>query len=345
MTRRAALPAAAGVLLAATCASASEGAGLRGEYFAGSMNLDGEPALVRVDPGIDFDWAEGAPHEKVGANIYSVRWTGFIVAPVSGEYELHLSSDDGSRMWLDDELVIDSWSDHAMEERTVKVALEAGVARRVKIEYYENMVYAGARLEWTPPPSAAAGASKGERHVIPASSLFVPGEDLAPPVVATVAAGGGVRHPVGATVRIVLSEEHDEEGLTGNIRITSEQAGYEAELTELRALPGGVYVAEWDTTGLAPATDYAVETVLTDAAGNSDPDGLARTPDLVIALGSPLRGGPLDGPPRPGCAPAPCDGGTGALPSAVLSALLILATVARSAGLRHRREAAASVNS
>ena len=289
-----------GVLLAAATGFSAEGAGLRGEYFAKSMGLEGDPVVVRVDPAIDFDWAEGAPADEVGANIYSVRWTGLVVAPTTAEYTLPLTSDDGSRLWIDDDLVVDHWGDHAMEELAGKVELAAGVPRRIRIEFYENMVYAGVKLEWSAPGL--------EREVVPTRHLFGPDADLSAPVVATVAAGGGARHAVGSTVRIVVSEANRLEGLSGKLVIKSPTAGYESEVTGFHSLPDGVYVAKWDTAGLAPAEDYAVEVTLTDAAGNSDPDGLPETPDITIALVSESDGkiralGGLEAhPPRPGCA-------------------------------------------
>jgi hypothetical protein len=307
------------LLLLAAPASPAEGAGLRGEYFAKSMSLEGDPVLVRVDPVIDFDWAEGAPADEVGANIYSVRWTGFIVAPTAGEYTFHLTSDDGSRLWIDDDLVVDNWGDHAMEERAGRVALATGVPRRVRIEFYENMVYAGVRLEWSAPGLA--------REVVPAKCLFGPDATFTGPVVATVAAGGGARHTVGSTVKIVVSEASGVEGLSGTVTVRSPTAGYEAEVTEFHSLPDGIYVAKWDTAGLAPAEDYAVEVTLTDAAGNSDPDGLPRTPDVTIALVPAGKMRALDGleagPPPPGCAAA--GEGAAARPMLVLLALAGLA--------------------
>ena len=273
-----------------------------------------------MDPAIDFDWGEGAPADEVGANIYSVRWTGFVVAPTAGEYTFHVTSDDGSRLWIDDDLVVDNWGDHAMEERAGKIELEAGVPRRLRIEFYENMVYAGVKLEWSAPGL--------EREVVPTKCLFGPDATFADPVVATVAAGGGSRHAVGSKVKIVVSEANGVEGLSGKLAITSPTAGHESEVTGFHSLPDGVYLVEWDTAGLAPAEDYAVEVTLTDAAGNSDADGLPRTPDITIALVPESAGkiraldGLEAGPPAPGCAA----GGEGAVWQAVvLLALLGLA--------------------
>ena len=124
--------------------------GLLAEYFD-NKELKGEPKLRRVDKNIDFRWGGEKPAEGFGVDNYSVRWTGKLKPAVSGNYEITAASDDGIRLFIDGNLVIDHWSDHAVEARMAKIQLEAGKLYDIKVEFYENGGDAIALLGWTKP--------------------------------------------------------------------------------------------------------------------------------------------------------------------------------------------------
>ncbi|MEQ1765143.1 MAG: glycoside hydrolase family 3 C-terminal domain-containing protein, partial [Pyrinomonadaceae bacterium] len=113
-----------------------------------NMDLAGKPAFVRIDPTLEFRWATGSPAENFPADLFSNRWTGFLVAPESGRYSISLSSNDGGRLFLDDKKIIDLWSDHATLTGTAIVELKAGEARSIKIEHYENIGNSDIVLGW-----------------------------------------------------------------------------------------------------------------------------------------------------------------------------------------------------
>ncbi len=121
--------------------------GLRGEYFD-NKNLTGTPRLVRIDKDIQFEWAMGSPDSLIGADHFSVRWTGTLTPNVSGTYTLGASTDDGVRLWLDGKLLINSWFDRGATLDVVTLKLEAGRPYNLKIEYYENEGWAYASLGW-----------------------------------------------------------------------------------------------------------------------------------------------------------------------------------------------------
>ncbi len=121
--------------------------GLQGEYFT-NVELSGEPAIRRVDAQVDFHWATGSPAPGFPDDQFSTRWTGSLVANVSGRYALSLSSNDGGRLYLDDKLVVDLWADHAMLTGAAVVELKAGEPRRLRVEHYESYGHADARLGW-----------------------------------------------------------------------------------------------------------------------------------------------------------------------------------------------------
>jgi beta-glucosidase len=128
--------------------------GLRAEYFA-NAKLGGDPALVRVDKGVDFEWHD-SPAPGIPKNFFSVRWTGTLQPRKSGDYGLGFSGDDGYRVYLDGKLVVEDWTDHAPAEATKTVRLQAGHSYALKVEYYQGRGGAVARLVWEPPGAAAA---------------------------------------------------------------------------------------------------------------------------------------------------------------------------------------------
>jgi beta-glucosidase len=83
----------------------------------------GTPALVRVDPTVDFHWELAAPAPGLPEDGFSVRWTGKLTPPKSGLYALGLLSDDGSRLYLDGKLVVDDWGDHPPTLKTAQMEL------------------------------------------------------------------------------------------------------------------------------------------------------------------------------------------------------------------------------
>lgn len=124
--------------------------GLQATYYK-SKNLSGG-IVNRVDSKIDFQWKDAAPLKGFGADNFSTRWTGKIKVPNNGNYTFHTSSDDGVRVWINNKLVIDNWTDHAWTDNSVTVNnLIAGVQYDIKVEYYENGGWAIMRLLWSGP--------------------------------------------------------------------------------------------------------------------------------------------------------------------------------------------------
>ncbi|MCS7138761.1 MAG: glycoside hydrolase family 3 C-terminal domain-containing protein, partial [Crenarchaeota archaeon] len=128
-------------------ASETGGHGLTGEYYA-NADLSGKPVLTRVDPQVNFYWGMGSPDPLLPDENFSVRWTGKLVAPKSGTYEIALATDDGVRFWFDGKLLIDSWHDRTLTVNSITVNLEGGKQYDIKIEYYEHFYEAAAFLLW-----------------------------------------------------------------------------------------------------------------------------------------------------------------------------------------------------
>jgi hypothetical protein len=120
-------------------------AGWRGEYFA-NPDLAGAPALVRDDPDLNFDWGPNAPGPGVTDDNFSARWTRDVTFS-AGNYRFYAYVDDGARVWVDGDLVIDQWHESTPTTYTADLTLAEG-AHTLRMEYYEHTGNAIAQLGW-----------------------------------------------------------------------------------------------------------------------------------------------------------------------------------------------------
>jgi GH43 family beta-xylosidase len=136
-------------------------AGLLGNYSDSSGD-----SLQRIDNSVDFNWGTSAP-AGLTADHFQASWTGRLQANYSELYNFATTSDDGVRLWIGGELVIDDWTDHGAKTDTGAKWLEAGKWYDIKLEYYENAGAAVASLRW----SSAHQTGAGVYQVISASNL------------------------------------------------------------------------------------------------------------------------------------------------------------------------------
>lgn len=124
--------------------------GFVGQYYAGKSFETF--VAYRIDDSIDFTWARSAPMDVVPPDDFTVRWSGTFEAPhTSGnrEYEFSIRTDDGVRLYLNSELVIDQWVDRGPTTNTHSTTLNAGETLQIKMEYYEAKIGAVAKLSIT----------------------------------------------------------------------------------------------------------------------------------------------------------------------------------------------------
>ena len=138
--------------------------GLRGTYFT-NQNFTGN-SIVRIDPTIDFDWQEGAPTNGIGPDHFSVRWEGQIKAPTSETFTFIAQADDGVRLWINNQLLIDKWQVPNAGEWSGSINLEAGKTYSLMMQYFDQEGPALARLSWSSPSTP--------RAIIPAEQLVPP---------------------------------------------------------------------------------------------------------------------------------------------------------------------------
>jgi len=138
--------------------------GLQGTYF-NNVDFTGS-TFTRTDATVNFAWGTGAPASAIAADTFSAQWTGTVVPTQSETYTFHTVSDDGVRLWVDGKLLINNWTNHAPTENTGQIALVAGRAYDIKLEYFENVRGAVMQLLWSSPTTPKA--------VIPTSALTPP---------------------------------------------------------------------------------------------------------------------------------------------------------------------------
>jgi len=119
--------------------------GLKGEYF-NNDELRGEPSLVRTDEQIAFHWGEASYVDNGPVDHFSVRWTGYFVPHAGDDYKFYVSADDGVRLYVDDQRVIDDWQRHGETLDTYSAHLEGGKAYKIRLEYFEAVGTATARF-------------------------------------------------------------------------------------------------------------------------------------------------------------------------------------------------------
>ncbi len=148
----------------ACSAVAGTGTGLNGDYFSDTTLTT--KVLTRNDAGVDFQWGTAAPAPGVAADRFSVRWTGKVSPRYSGSTTFFTSSDDGVRLWVNGQQLINNWTNHAPTENSGSISLTAGQKYDIKLEYYEQTGGATARLFWS--------SACEPKAAIPAAQLYRP---------------------------------------------------------------------------------------------------------------------------------------------------------------------------
>ena len=124
--------------------------GLKAEYFS-NTKLEGEPVLRRTDAAVNFVWGFGGVSPRLKDN-YSVRWTGMLAPQESGDYLLGFTGQDGYRVWVDGKPLVEDWTPHRpATTESAPIHLERGKMYSLRIEYFQTVRSAEARLVWGRP--------------------------------------------------------------------------------------------------------------------------------------------------------------------------------------------------
>ncbi len=106
-------------------------------YYYNNPTLSGSAVLIRQDAQLNFNWGGGSPGAGVPGTNWSAKWDSSEYASTSGNYTVFVTADDGVRIWVDGNLVIDEWQDQPPTLFSATGYLNAGW-HTVHVEYYQH---------------------------------------------------------------------------------------------------------------------------------------------------------------------------------------------------------------
>jgi outer membrane protein OmpA-like peptidoglycan-associated protein len=164
--------------------------GLKAEYYNGTHFE--EKLITRTEAQVNYQWSGKPWLPGLEELSFSARWTGVLYAPAEGTYTLIARVDDGIRLWLGGQLLIDEWHGQSVTTYRRIVRMKAGKYYNLKIEYFNHYGPGAMQLFWETPETATGSSSglvsKGARNLIPKDFFFK--SKPVSPVGQTVAKGG-----------------------------------------------------------------------------------------------------------------------------------------------------------
>ena len=118
----------------------------RGEYHSGTTPVGGS-RFVRYDSAVNFHWKTGSPDTRLAADYFSVHWTREY-AFKGGHYRFNVIADDGVRIWVDEQLVLDAWKIQPETPYSVDVEIAPG-SHVIAIDYFEETGWATIQFSFT----------------------------------------------------------------------------------------------------------------------------------------------------------------------------------------------------
>ena len=157
------------------------GTGLTAQYFNNASPTYSDPlnfsgtSVTRIDPQIDVIWGSlGSPNAAVNRDNFSAVWEGRLVPSTTGSFLFDLQADDGARLYINNQLVIDAWpagSSSANPIQSLSIPLDATTNYPIRVEYYELTNAAMIHLRWSAP-------NAGSFVSIPTANVLRPGTNL-----------------------------------------------------------------------------------------------------------------------------------------------------------------------
>ena len=256
--------------------------GLVAEYYD---STDNGRLSVRVAsgivPNIDFQFEGGSPPgvDGVGNDEYGIRWTGILTAPVSGTYQFIADVDDGVRLWIGDEVVIEHWQ-NGDGTQTGVIDLEAGWLYAFRMEWFEGIGGARAILRWVPPG--------GSLEVVP-TEAFMPILDLdrngVPDACDADCDGDGVSDDV--AIAEGLAEDCNGNGVPDSCDVAEAPASetlayWRFENAKAIGVDSGPLGLDAANSGGSSQTDVPLATIPSTGAGNARSALLGNAGRLVV---------------------------------------------------------------
>ena len=238
---------------------AGTGAGLTATYFS-NIDLTGTE-YRRTDPTVNYVW-NGSPVTGIGPDNWSARWEGWVQPEFTDTYTFTTVTDDGVRLWVNNQLVVDDWNYQAPTAKSGTIALTAGTKYAIRMEFFQGGGGETAQLYWR---SGCQG-----QQIIPATQLYaIP--NTATHILVTVPASVVAGAPFTVTVKAV--DVHGTVSTAFNDVVKVWTNASHATLPPSHALSNGVgtFTVTLNTVGGTSANFKisAGDTVITNISGTS----------------------------------------------------------------------------
>jgi uncharacterized repeat protein (TIGR03806 family) len=176
------------------------GTGLLGQYWSNTTSVaftnvafSASPTLTRTDAVVNFNWNTTGPDPKIGQTVFAARWTGSVQPQFNETYTFYATADDGVRLWVNGQLLANSWIDQAPATYRGSITLKAQQIYNIRMDYYQNGGGAEAMLAWSSHSTPQAN--------IPQTQLY-PFTNPPPAVVLTAPAGSTTNFTAAASVTL-----------------------------------------------------------------------------------------------------------------------------------------------
>lgn len=228
--------------------SIGAGIGLTGSYWANTTataftngGFSVAPSLIETDSVVNFDWGANGPNGTIGKTDYVVRWTGCVQPQFSENYTFQTTADDGARLFVNGQLLINDWSNQPATAASNSIYLTAQQLYNIELDYYySNDNGSQIALAWSSPSTPQA--------VIPQSQLY-PYTNPPPTIVLTnPASGANYTAAASITLGAIADAPYNpisrvdfyaNGGWIGSLANSSEAPQYSMTITGVPPNPGG----------------------------------------------------------------------------------------------------------
>ena len=137
-----------------------------------SWNCFKKPIATTTVDRVEFDWADKSPHPGIRSKYWSARFFGKLMVPKQGDYTFVLDRlDDGGRLYIDGQLVIDSWRIQAATSQESKPITLSPGAHDIRLDYSQGSGLGSLALRWSGPDFGREVISKAEQPAVTLAKL------------------------------------------------------------------------------------------------------------------------------------------------------------------------------
>ena len=186
-------------------AAVGTGIGLQAQYWSNTTSVaftnaffNSSSTLTRTDAVVNFNWNTTGPDPSVGQTTFTARWTGSVQPQFDGTYTFYAASDDGVRLWVNGQLLVDDWKPQGLTTNQGSIPLKAQQFYNIRMDYYQGAGSAGAILAWSNPSTP--------QTVIPQTQLY-PYTNPPPTVLLTAPSGNATNFTASASATITADAD------------------------------------------------------------------------------------------------------------------------------------------